>query len=841
MSSIIEEYNYDIFISYRQKDNKGDRWVSEFVEALKTELESTFKEEISVYFDINPHDGLLETHDVDASLKDKLKCLVFIPIISRTYCDPKAFAWEHEFKAFVDQASQDQYGLKVKLPNGNVASRVLPIRVHDLSKEDINQFEAVTGSVLRSIDFIYKETGVNRPLKPGDNKNDNQNRTDYRNQVNKVANAISDIIVFFQEPPKQLSAAKYAEKISSSPEPFDTESKSASSISKSEWQKKTLKIRFPKFNMTIVPAIMLAGSLIMIMISIWLLVKKDSEKKDKVEYLPLTFNEPFRQRNNWAVTCMLSPIGDKIAYNGDGYYYIYSFLNGKTVRISNQIENLATTFSPEGDSIVLRTHSNLGTLYVVSLSTGQAKMIADSAETEQPSWSEDGWIYYFQNHTGALMKVRSNGSRKEKIIEKSDEKMVTGYIEPLPGNVGLIYPQRSDKIIDPAASEIIVFNLKTKEKKSLGNGVRALFIKSFGTIIICKADGTLLAGKFDVDKLSPLKGFVKVLENVETGGNLMRSIASFTISNNGDLLFITRDNIIPDEILYVDRSGRVINEPLTMNGWINQIDLSSDGNLLLASLHSNNISAPNIWVRDLRDQSQRRITNGKLLDYYPGFTNQDKEVTFVSPRDFKNWDLYSVPLDGSRDAKVILDRPGDISQTSFSKDGMWMAFRERNALGKYDIFAQHFDKDSLTINTTASPSDEGYPAISPDGRWIAYVSNEETSRSEVYIQPFPNNENKSRWQISKDGGFSPVWSNSGSELFYLNTAKDLVSVPISTVGGFNFGSPKTLFNTGSLVWSGVITADDKTFLMIKRDLHAPGKVILVKNWMQEVMKKLEGN
>ena len=94
MSSIIEGYEYDIFISYRQKDNKGDRWVSEFVDHLKQELESTFKEEISVYFDTNQCDCLLETHDVDASLKDKLKCLVFIPVISRTYCDPKSFAWE---------------------------------------------------------------------------------------------------------------------------------------------------------------------------------------------------------------------------------------------------------------------------------------------------------------------------------------------------------------------------------------------------------------------------------------------------------------------------------------------------------------------------------------------------------------------------------------------------------------------------------------------------------------------------------------------------------------------------------------------------------------------------
>jgi hypothetical protein len=43
MSSTIVGYNYDIFVSYRQKD--------------------------------------------------KYKCLIFIPIISRTYYEPKSFAW----------------------------------------------------------------------------------------------------------------------------------------------------------------------------------------------------------------------------------------------------------------------------------------------------------------------------------------------------------------------------------------------------------------------------------------------------------------------------------------------------------------------------------------------------------------------------------------------------------------------------------------------------------------------------------------------------------------------------------------------------------------------------
>ena len=194
MASLIPGFEYDIFISYRQKDNKGDRWVSEFVEALKTELESTFKEEISVYFDINPHDGLLETHDVDASLKGKLKCLVFIPIISRTYCDPQSFAWEHEFKTFVEQASQDQFGLKVKLPNGNVASRVLPIQIHNLKFEDKTLVEKELGGFIRAIEFIYKESGVNRPLTPKDSEDKNSNKTNYRNQINKVANAIDETI-----------------------------------------------------------------------------------------------------------------------------------------------------------------------------------------------------------------------------------------------------------------------------------------------------------------------------------------------------------------------------------------------------------------------------------------------------------------------------------------------------------------------------------------------------------------------------------------------------------------------------------------------------------------------
>jgi TolB-like protein/Tfp pilus assembly protein PilF len=203
MASLFPGYEYDIFISYRQKDNKYDGWVTDFVDHLKRELEATFKEEISVYFDINPHDGLLEIHEVNASLREKLKCLVFIPIISQTYCDIKSFAWQHEFCAFNQMLKEDPLGRDIRLAGGNVASRILPIKIHDLDPEDKTLLENELGGALRCIEFIFRSAGVNRPLNPSDNPDKNLNKTFYRDQINKVANAVKEIITAIKKHNRQ--------------------------------------------------------------------------------------------------------------------------------------------------------------------------------------------------------------------------------------------------------------------------------------------------------------------------------------------------------------------------------------------------------------------------------------------------------------------------------------------------------------------------------------------------------------------------------------------------------------------------------------------------------------
>jgi TolB-like protein len=195
MASVVPGFENDIFISYRQKDNKYDRWVTDFVANLRRELEATLKEQLSIYFDENPLDGILDTHQVDQTIFLKIKSLIFIPILSQTYCDTNCFAWKNEFQSFVRMASVDRYGRNLRLRNGNFSSRILCIRIHELDPEDIILVERELGDTLRCVDFIYKAPGVNRPLRGEEEAKSNINQSIYRDQINKVANAIKEMIL----------------------------------------------------------------------------------------------------------------------------------------------------------------------------------------------------------------------------------------------------------------------------------------------------------------------------------------------------------------------------------------------------------------------------------------------------------------------------------------------------------------------------------------------------------------------------------------------------------------------------------------------------------------------
>ncbi len=194
-SSIIPEYDYDVHISYRYNDNNYDGWVNEFVEKLNQELSATLKDKLTIFFDKNPEDKRMGFENEDGSSSPKINSLIFIPIISLTYCDVNSPIWKNEFRVFQKEIKNDSFGTNIKLPNGNTTSRVIPVKIHDIDTDDVKLLESTLAGGLRSIDFIYREQGINRPLHPSDDeKHDNPQRPMYRNQINKLANVIKEII-----------------------------------------------------------------------------------------------------------------------------------------------------------------------------------------------------------------------------------------------------------------------------------------------------------------------------------------------------------------------------------------------------------------------------------------------------------------------------------------------------------------------------------------------------------------------------------------------------------------------------------------------------------------------
>ena len=193
-SSILPGYDCDIHISFRYNDNKYDGWVTEFVEKLNQELSATLKDKLSIFFDKNSEDKREKFQQEDGSFS-KIKSLIFIPVISQTYCDIDSPVWLNEFRIFQQEIKNDSIGSNLKLPNGNMVSRVIPAKIHDIDNEDVRLLESELSGSMRSIDFIFREEGVNRPLRPmDDEKNANPLRPMYRNQINKLANAIKEII-----------------------------------------------------------------------------------------------------------------------------------------------------------------------------------------------------------------------------------------------------------------------------------------------------------------------------------------------------------------------------------------------------------------------------------------------------------------------------------------------------------------------------------------------------------------------------------------------------------------------------------------------------------------------
>ena len=82
----------------------------------------------------------------------------------------------------------------------------------------------------------------------------------------------------------------------------------------------------------------------------------------------------------------------------------------------------------------------------------------------------------------------------------------------------------------------------------------------------------------------------------------------------------------------------------------------------------------------------------------------------------------------------------------------------------------------------------------PSGRWLAYQSNE-SGRDESTSAP--SRTSSGRWQVSTNGGRTPLWSRTGHELFYATLEGAVMSVRVRRERRGNMDPPRRSYAPGT--------------------------------------------
>jgi eukaryotic-like serine/threonine-protein kinase len=831
MSSIVPGFEYDIFISYRHKDNKYDGWVTEFVANLKKEIEATFKEDISIYFDENPHDGLLETHDVDDSLKEKLKCLIFIPIISRTYCDPKSFAWNHEFLAFLKTAAADTFGLKVKLPNGNTASRVLPIRIHELDSRDRQMIEAELQGVLRAIDFTFQAAGVNRPLRPKDDDSIKiAGQNSYRDQINKTANAISDIIEGLQG-------------LGTSPSPLERgpggEANAHSSTPRISPPRRNWKIKIPNVDTKSVLIIALIFSLLT------LAVFHFSEPPPESRTYRSTLLPPEKTRfsTNLGGNIALSPDGNSLAFvatdsAGKSLLWVRP-LNALEARALSGTEGAYSPFwSPDNRFIGFFAG---GKLKKIDVAGGMPQTLCDASAGRGGTWNKDGMIVFNRNANSPLSLVSASGGKAVALTKLDTARREVSHRWPcfLPDGRHFLYTSRISSTGASEGDAIFLASLDTTVAPRMVAQASSRIGYANGYLLFAHQQ-TLMAQPFDAEKLQTSGDAFPIAEHIRFEG--FTSNASFSVSQNGHLVYQAGVSQSEVRLAWQARNGKQIGI-INQEGKIYlQLRLSPDGERIVVTQPDANNINQDIWLYEIRRDTWTRFTFDAATDRSPIWSPDGKSIVFASDRN-KRFDLFQRASNGEGNEELLLKSGQSKIPTDWSNDGKYIAYFtvNPNDIWILPINPSGQGNEQKPFVFLQTEFNESRATFSPDGRWIAYQS-DESGRDEIYIRPFPGPGGK--WQVSTAGGTRPRWRADGKELFFVGADRLMsaqISLGISTV---QVGAVQSWFDI-DFVGSGSnardlydVTRDGQRFLV---ELYQGNEIsiplTLVVNWPGEILKK----
>jgi serine/threonine-protein kinase len=263
-------------------------------------------------------------------------------------------------------------------------------------------------------------------------------------------------------------------------------------------------------------------------------------------------------------------------------------------------------------------------------------------------------------------------------------------------------------------------------------------------------------------------------------------VVHFAVARNGTVAFVPElQGEEETDLVWIDHAGNIETLAAPPQAYIAS-RISPDGRQVLATI-GRTFNAGDVWLFDIARETTTRLTfDGKSLLMY--WTPDQRRIVYQT--EDMGFNIIVRSLDGGSEEKVIHSAPYPIVISGLTPDGQWVLFSPWGSTDS-DIFMIPIDGGQEPTVVVSEEFDQGDGRVSPNGRWMVYESRQ-SGVVEVFVRPFPSGSGK--WQISSGGGFKPLWSPKGDEVYWIS-GDEMFAISLDAQGqGLALGRPRKLFD-----------------------------------------------
>ncbi|NNM34594.1 MAG: serine/threonine-protein kinase [Gemmatimonadetes bacterium] len=428
--------------------------------------------------------------------------------------------------------------------------------------------------------------------------------------------------------------------------------------------------------------------------------------------------------------------------------------------------------SPDGAEVLFWRD---GSFHVVPITGGEPQEVTDSV-WGSADWSPDGqWVYLRRMRPSGLTRVPSAGGAPEIVTLPDTDAGETGHVWPdvLPSGEAVVFEARSE-----GESRIKAVRLSSGEIVDIVAGRYPRYAD--GRLFFASPDGDrLVAAPFDVDRQTLTGDPRTVVPGLRGIGSPLAGSVGYAVSGTGVLAYAPHRQVVVSMVtpqgalLAVDPSWR-----LDSADGPSFFVSSPDGMRVAFRLGPR--GEGDVWIKDLDGGPLSRLTY-RAGEERPLAWGDDGRVLIAASGE-TGLDLWTVLADGSEEPRLLYDHPTGIQAASWHSQTGWIAFATvleswiSEPEGGEIFFLRPGRGGSSDSAISSTRSTNTSPRISPDGTLLAHTATE-GGQTNVVLRSFPE-ATGGRIQISADGGSSPAWAPSGSELYYVNGDAEMMAARV---------------------------------------------------------------